>query len=207
LGVKNIFKTKGRPILNMELNSPITGTFIWTYDEVNARQEALTSKPSSSKYESVISNIISVVIIAAVLLYLAIRISANQKTLYMNTIQNSLPEIIVFAIPVIVIFVAFYIFKKQNLKQSFLKSPDCNKRLFVEITSAEISIKLPDVYEMVWKWTSLIEIRRTPKGFCFFQAPHSGFWIPLHAFESQNDIEIISEMAKHLSPKYIITNN
>jgi hypothetical protein len=105
----------------------------------------------------------------------------------------------------IALWATFIFVQRRNLKQSFLKSPDSNKRVLVTITRDEIVMQADGSPETRWKWKALSGVRKTPKGFFFFQAPRTVFWIPVRAFQSSKDIETVSELAKSLTPKFSVT--
>jgi uncharacterized integral membrane protein len=189
----------------MEQHAIINATFIWTFTDAKDRQKALLTSSTISKNRKMmpswLSNGISILILLIVLLV----VLNHQNISSLSQIRKSLPLIIAIALPIIVFCITFIYLQKQNFTRSFLQSPDSGKEVIDTITDDEIELKVANVYEMKWKWTSLIEVKRTPKGFCFLQAPQTGFWIPLHAFKSQIDINHVSEMASRLIPSYFAT--
>jgi len=189
----------------MEQPEIIKASFIWTFIEAKARLEALSTfsvkKKDEKRIPSWFSNGVSVIIVLVVMIIFL----NNQRVTSFAQIQQSLPVIVAIALPIIIFWLTFTYSRKQNFKRTFLQSPDNGKQVIVIFTNEEIEMMVQNVYEMRWKWASLIEVRRTPKGFCFLQAPQTGFWIPMHAFNSQIDVDHLSEMAMRLTPKFIDT--
>ncbi len=137
--------------------------------------------------------------------FFLIQFISTLASLPFEKIQNNLAYVLPFPLLFVVFWVSLTVSKSQNLKRSFLESPDHDKRISVTFASDEIVMTSAGIYEMKWAWAALLEVRRTPKGFCFLQAPRSGFWVPLHAFQSQNDIEAVSEMAGRSASKFVAT--
>src|SRR4030095_4263072 len=110
----------------MNQNIHITATFIWTFDDLKARQEALVSNPvkSSNKYSSWLVHGLLILAIA----WLIFNPSSKQTIPSFATIQDKLP-LIAFCLPlVIVLWITFSFVQKRNLKQAFSQNPDNNKR-------------------------------------------------------------------------------
>jgi hypothetical protein len=141
---------------------------------------------------------------AALITFVIIQIISYVISLLIDTIKNNLSNVISLPVLFVALWAVITVSRNQNLKQAFRASPDNNKTMLVTIMPDGIEMKTAGNYEMKWKRASLLEVCRTPKGFCFFQAPQTGFWIPLHAFQSQNDIEIVSEMAGRLAAKFVM---
>jgi hypothetical protein len=189
----------------MEQNTHITATFIWTFDDMKARHEALTARPVVPSHKlSIFSWLTYGTLGLAIITWIIMGVD-QEKFPSFTTIQNNLPLIGMYLFLIITLWATFTFFQKRNLKQGFLQSPDSNKRVVVTITSDEIIMKADGSSETRWSWTVLSEVRKTPKGFCFFQSPKTGFWIPIRAFQSTNDIEAVAELAKSLTPKFSIT--
>ena len=189
----------------MKKNIHITGTFIWTLDDLIARKKALLTKPVASSGKSSIFPWLFYGLLAAAIVWIVTKVLNKQIIPSFTTIQGYLPLIGMYLLLSIVLWATYDFIQKRKLKQSFLQSPDSNKSVFVTITSDEIVMKADGSSETKWSWKALNEVRKTPKGFCFFQAPRTVFWIPMRAFQSENDIEAVSELAKKLTPKFSVT--
>jgi hypothetical protein len=190
----------------MKKNVHITATFVWSFDDFVARRKALVTNPvaSSGKKTSIFPRLVYGLLILAIA-WVIVKLLNNQITLLFPTIQNYLPLIGIYLLLSIALWAIFTFIQRRNLKQSFLKSPDSNKSVLVTITRDEIVMKADGSSENRWNWKALNEVRKTPKGFVFFQAPRTVFWIPNRAFQSVDDIETVSELAKRLTPKFSIT--
>jgi len=189
----------------MEQNIHITATFVWTFDDVKDTQRALAASPVVLSSKSSISSWLVYGLLALAIVWTIAKLFDEQKIPSFAAIRNNLPLIGMYLLPVIVLWATFTFAQKRNLKQGFSQSPDKNKRVIVTFTPDEIVMKIDGSYETRWKWAVLIEVRRTPKGFCFFQAPKFGFWIPVRAFQTSIDIETVSELARRLTPKFSVT--
>ena len=188
----------------MKKNIHITGTFIWTLDDLIARKKALLTKPALSGKLSIFSWLVYG-LLAVAIVWIVTKVLNKQIIPSFTTIQGYLPLIGLYLLLSIILWVTYDFIQKRKLKQSFLQSPDSNKSVLVTITSDEIVMKADGSSETKWSWKALNEVRKTPKGFCFFQAPRTVFWIPMRAFQSANDIETVSELAKKLTPKFSVT--
>jgi hypothetical protein len=189
----------------MKQNIRITGTFIWTLDDLIARKKALVTKPTASSGKSFIFSWLAYGLLALAIIWVVFKLLNKQIIPSLTTIQGYLPLIGMYLFLSVALWVTYTFIQKQKLKQSFLQSPDSNKNILVTITYDEIVMKADGSSETRWNWKALSEVRKTPKGFCFFQAPRTVFWIPIRAFQSAKDIETISELAKRLTPKFSIT--
>jgi hypothetical protein len=189
----------------MKKNTHITATFVWTLDDLIARKRALVKSPgkSSSKLSIFFFLIYGLLILA--IAWIITKLLNKQIVISFATIQGYLPLIGMYLFLSVALWATFTFVQKRNLKQVFLKSPDSNKRVLVTITPDEIVMKADGSPETRWNWKALNEVRKTPKGFVFFQAPRTIFWIPMRAFQSTDDIEAVSELAKRLTPKFSIT--
>jgi hypothetical protein len=189
----------------MKQNIHITGNFIWTLDDLIARKKALVTKPAAPSGKSSIFLWLAYGLLAVAVVWGITKLLNKQITLSFGTIQGYLPLIGMYLFLCAALWATYTFIQKRKLKQSFLQSPDNNKRVLVTITRSEIVMKADGSPETRWNWKSLNEVRKTPKGFCFFQAPRTVFWIPVRAFESPNDIEVVAELAKSLTPRFSVT--
>ncbi len=188
----------------MKKNIHITATFVWTLDDLIARKKGLARKTGSSGKLSFFFWLIYGLLILAIA-WVITRLLNKQIDISFTAIQNHLPLISIYLFLFVALWATFIFVQRQNLKQSFLKSPDSNKRVLVTITREEIVMQADGSPETRWKWKALSGVRKTPKGFFFFQAPRTVFWIPVRAFQSAKDIETVSELAKSLTPKFSVT--
>ena len=189
----------------MKKNIHITATFIWTLDDLIARKKALVTKPTASSGKLSIFSWLVYGLLAVAIVWIVTKLLNKQIIPSFTTIQGYLPLIGMYLLLSIVLWATYDFIQKRKLKQSFLQSPDNNKSVLVTITSDEIVMKADGSSEARWSWKALNEVRKTPKGFCFFQAPRTVFWIPIRAFQSAKDIEAVSGLAKRLTPKFSIT--
>jgi len=189
----------------MKKNIHITGTFIWTLDDLIARKKALVTRPVASSGKLPIFSWLTYGLLILAIAWTIAKLLNKQIIPSFAAIQNYLPLIGMYLFLSIALWVTFTFVQKRNLKQSFLQSLDSNKRVLVTITADEIVMKADGSSETRWNWKVLSEVRKTPKGFCFFQAPRTVFWIPIRAFQSTSDIEAVSELARRLTPKFSIT--
>ena len=189
----------------MKQNIHITATFIWTLDDLIARKKALVTSPVASSGKSSIFSWLTYGLLILAIAWTIAKLLNKQIIPSFTTIQNYLPLIGMYLFLSVALWATYTFIQKRKLKQSFLQSPDSNKSVLVTITSDEIVMKADDSPETRWNWKVLSEVRKTPKGFCFFQAPRTVFWIPIRAFQSTNDIEAVSELAGSLTPKFSIT--
>jgi hypothetical protein len=189
----------------MKQNIHITATFIWTLDDLIARKKALVTRPVASSGKLSIFSWLTYGLLILAIAWTIAKLLNKQIIPSFTTIQKYLPLIGMYLFLSIALWATFTFIQKRNLKQVFLQSPDSNKRVVVTITPDVIVMKADGSSETSWNWKVLSAVRKTPKGFCFFQAPRTVFWIPLRAFQSTNDIEAVSELARSLTPKFSIT--
>jgi hypothetical protein len=189
----------------MKKNTHITATFIWTLDDLIDRKKALLTKPASLSGKLSIFFWLVCGLLALAIVWIATKLLNKQIIPSFTTIQGYLPLIALYLFLSIALWATYDFIQRRKLKQSFLQSPDGNKSVLVTITSDDIVMKADGSSETRWSWKVLNEVRKTPKGFCFFQAPRTVFWIPMRAFQSASDIEAVSELAKRLTPKFSIT--
>lgn len=177
----------------MHQETNITGSFIWTFEDVKTRQEVLAGRPVTTGGKVVAYAIMSVVIVIFFVVT-GIRLPLTD------------PYLVSIVLGVIVIFYLIFSYSQgANLKKGFLQSPDSNKRIEVIFTQDEIIMKAEGIYENKWKWNTIREVRQNPKGFCFFVAEQVGFWIPIRAFQSKADIDSAIELARQLTPKFKVS--
>ena len=189
----------------MKQNIHITGTFIWTLDDLIARKKALVTKPTVSSGKSSIFSWLVYGLLALAIVWLVAKLLNKQIIPSLTTIQGYLPLIGMYLFLSVALWATYTFIQKRKLKLSFLQSSDSNKSVLVTITSDEIVMKADGSSETRWNWKVLSEVRKTPKGYCFFQAPRTVFWIPIRAFQSAKDIEAVSGLAKRLTPKFSVT--
>jgi hypothetical protein len=189
----------------MDQHTPITATFIWTFEDAKARQKALAAEPIPSTGKSALAAWLTYGILAAAVVLLLFPDPDARISQFLSAFRDNLTLFAILTPPILIIWAMLTFLPMRNLKRSFLQSPDSNRRVEVMFTPDIILMKVPDVYEMKWEWAAIHEVRRTPKGLCFFQAPKTGFWIPLHAFQSAADVQAVSEMARRLTPRFVVT--
>jgi hypothetical protein len=165
----------------------LTGSFIWTLEDVKTRQDILLGiRQRRFLFISLI------LVVAVVALYWK---SVN------GVVFRSAGDLILFVLPVLVILITCFFLRSNqniNLKKAFLQSPDCNKRIDVLFTREDITMKAEGIYENKWKWNTILLVQRSPKGFCFFLAERTGFWVPIRAFASQADADAMTDLARQL---------
>ena len=183
----------------------ITVEFIWTIDEMKAMQEALTIVSVAHKDKPSGFSWITYILLPIAIIIMITNNSINFRFPAINNIKDNLPMIFIYLVPVLVLWAVFSYAQKNNLRKAFINSPDSNKHIHITLTPNEV-VLTSEALETRLKWTRFIEVRRTSKGFCFLQSPQTGFWLPIHAFKSTADVESVSEMARHLTPKFTVTN-
>lgn len=176
----------------MSEKTPITGSFIWTLEDAKTRQDVLAGTPMTVKGKF-ITYALTVTLITISLAFIAIRGGINFPSFFDDPYLASIP-LVVF----IIIILVFSYSRNANLRKGFLQSPDRNKRVDVTVTYNEIIMKVEGISETRWNWNTIKEVRRNPKGFCFFLAEQIGFWIPIRAFQSQADADSMAELVRHL---------
>jgi len=191
----------------MKQNIHITATFIWTFDDLIARKKALAAKPVALSGKLSIFSWLTYGLLALAIVWIIAKLLNKQIIPSFTTLQSYLPLIGMYLFLSLALWATFTFVQKRNLKQDFLKSPDSNKRVLVTITTDEIVMKADGSPETRWNWKVLSAVRKTPKGFVFFQAPRTVFWIPIRAFQSTDDVEAVSELAGRLTPKFSVTAN
>jgi len=167
----------------MDQNNSITLTYTWTLDDAKDHDKALFFR----QFKLARKTWLPIVLIAVAIIGFAI--------------QSDLSLIIPALLPVIIIAIPFWFIFTHAQKKAFKEGPYGNRTILVTINSDEITMKSGDNREGRWKWTAIVEVMRTNKGFLFFEAPQVGFWIPIRAFQSESDINSVLELAKHLTPK------
>jgi len=190
----------------MTQTTNVTVEFIWNIDEMKAMQEALTTIPVASKGKRSNFSWITYVFLPIAIIIIITNSSTKYRLPSIDTIKDNIPMIGMVVLLTLVFWGIFSYTQTHNLKQAFFQNPDYNKRIRITLTPDEFVIASEGL-ETKLKWTRFIEVRRTSKGFCFLQAPQVGLWIPAHAFKSTDDIESVSEMARHLTPKFNATNS
>lgn len=174
----------------------VTGSFIWTLDDVKIRQAVLDGKPVTIQGKIFVYTIGFVFLVG-----LLTQISMSGKINLRSLITD--PYLVTVTLGgFVILYLLFSFTQNANLKKGFLQSPDSNKRIDVVFTQDEIIMKAEGIYENKWKWNMIKEVQQNPKGFCFYFAERSGFWIPIRAFQPQEDVNTIAELAKRLTPKF-----
>jgi hypothetical protein len=184
--------------------TPVTAEFIWTFDELKSMMKAAAALPGTSKGKFPVAAFLTYGILVLAIAVPIIKNLEGRNIPSVSVLLNNQYPIGLFILLVAVFWGTFSLIQRQNLKQAFLKDLDANKRVSVTFKPDELVIA-GEAAETRLKWESLVEARRTSKGFCFFRAPQMGFWVPFHAFKSTADIEAVSELASRLAPKYTIT--
>ncbi|HEU0296113.1 MAG TPA: YcxB family protein [Anaerolineales bacterium] len=187
----------------MTQTTNITAEFIWTFDEMQAMQEALAVMAVTPKASRSGFSWITYVLLPIAIVIMIMDNSTKYKLPSIATIKDNLPVIGMSVLLVLVLWTVFSYAQKHNLKQAFFQSPDYNKRIYVTFGPDEVVIA-SEASETKLKWIRFIEVRRTSKGFCFLQSPQAGLWIPIHAFKSTADVESLAELARRLTPKFTI---
>ncbi len=170
----------------MSDQTPITGSFIWTLEDVKASQDVLIK--TRSRQQNFVTITLALVAIICMIYY--------------RTSIHSLFDLLLYAFPLFIIFFIPFSVRynqKSNLERAFSQRPDSNKRIDITFTQDEIIMKAEGIYENKWKWNTIKEVQRNPKGFCFFLAEQTGFWVPIRAFASQADIDSMVQLARQLS--------
>ena len=191
----------------MNDNDHITASFVWTFDDFKARQEALILNSVKLSNKTFRSSFLIYGLLILAIVWIIFNLPKPTRASYNFYQSNSSLIIIMWVLLFIVLWTAFSFAQKNNLKKSFLSSPDNNKNIHVTITTNEIIMKADGVYETRFNWSSISEVQKGPKGFFFFQNPQAGFWIPVRAFQSNNDIETVINMSKSLTPKFSVTSS
>jgi len=142
----------------MSQETIITGSFIWTFDDVKSRQNVLAPIGPQQRRFLFFFLIMVVVVIATVKDIREVFFSSDPLILVA-------PLIVMFGV-----YLAVMYNRNANLKIGFLQSPDSNKRIEVMFTQDDIVMKAEGIYENRWKWNVIKEVQQNPKGFCFFLA-------------------------------------
>jgi len=164
----------------------ITGSFVWTFEDVKAREDALASIGPQQRFIIFLPLIIAIIIFALVI----------------TRITRSPSGLIPFLIPVVLMLGVFFIIQTGIRKKTFMQSPDNNKRVNVLFTKDEIAMTVEGAYETKWKWNVIKGVQQDSKGFFFFIAEKTGFWVPIRTFQSEEDIASVAELAKQLTPSF-----
>jgi ABC-type multidrug transport system fused ATPase/permease subunit len=141
----------------MKKNIRITGTFIWTLDDLIARKKALVTKPVASSGKLSIFSWLVYGLLAVAIVWIVTKLLNKQIIPSFTTIQGYLPLIGMYLFLSIVLWATYDFIQKRKLKQSFLKSADSNKSVLVTITSDEIVMKADGSSETRWSWKVLNE--------------------------------------------------
>lgn len=175
----------------MSEQTSITGSFIWTLEDVKIRQDVLTGTPITAKGK-IISYTLTGILLAIAFAFIVIRSGKNLGSFFDDPFLASIP----FAVFIVVLVLSYS--RSTNLKKGFLQSPDHNKHVDVTVTHDEIIMKVEGISETKWNWNTIKEVQRNPKGFCFFLAEKTGFWIPIRMFASQADIDSLVQLVRRL---------
>ena len=130
----------------MPQETVVTGSFIWTFEDVKARQDALVQIASQQR-RFLFFFIIMVVIV--------ITINKDIRKVFFSS------DPLVIVAPLIVmlsVYLAVMYNRNANLKTGFLQSPDSNKRIEVRFTQNEIVMKAEGLYENKWRWDLIKEV-------------------------------------------------
>ncbi len=176
----------------MSEQTPITGSFIWTLEDVKTRQAVLSRIPMTAKGK-LASYALTGFLIVIAFAFIIRGSGKNFRSFFEDPFLASMPFV------VIIVILVFSYSRSANLKKAFLQSPDHDKRIDVTLTCEEIILKAEGIYENKWEWGTIKEVQRNPKGFCFFLAEQAGIWIPIRAFASQAEIDSITEFVRNLS--------
>ena len=177
----------------MSENRPITASFILTLDEMRTIRSFYASPP---KWAAIVSVLVFVLGLAAI----AIGVMTGR-------IRNDPADWHPSRIILMVLFIAgIYLFfrygQKQQLQKAFALDPASNKRIDLWFSHDAIVSKVDGVSEARIQWSSIKRVRRTSKGYLFYQNPWLIIWIPYHAFASQQDADGLGELARGLVPQF-----
>lgn len=175
----------------MPAQTPIAGSFIWTLEDMSTRQAVLIGAPMTARGKF-ISYSITVFLIMMTFILVVVATGKSLRSFFADPFLVSIPFL------TFIIILIFIYSNNANLKKSFLKSPDHDKRVDVTVSQDEIIMRIEGISENKWNWNTIKEVQRNPKGFCFFIAEKSGFWIPIRAFSSPADIEAMTQLIKQL---------
>src|SRR5688572_7119534 len=136
----------------MDQNNHITASFIWTFDDFKARQEALVSNSVKQSNKPSRSSLLVYGLLILAIVWILVNFPKPTPPSH-TTAQNNMPSIVMYLPLIIVLWIVFSFAQKRNLKQSFLNSPDNNKNILITITSDEIIVKADGLYETRWNWS------------------------------------------------------
>lgn len=188
----------------MAQETTITGSFIWTLEDVKIRQEVLSGRPVTISRKIIVYSTTGAIMVFAIALLLFV-IDREAFRFFYEDPYSALVPLVILVVTFVVSFLVSRYFSNANLKKSFLQSPDSNKRVDVSISQDEIVMKVEGISETKWVWKVIKEVRQNPKGLCIFIAEKTGFWIPIRAFQSQADVDAVIELAKQLTPKFKVS--
>ncbi len=91
------------------------------------------------------------------------------------------------------------------VKPIFHWFPSSNKYVVLHIDNERIVTTVEGQAQHHKMWRGLLKVIRTPAGFFLGQPSHwsIGWWIPLEAFESEDEIERFAHLARNNVPKYV----
>lgn len=176
----------------MSQQTPITGSYIWTLEDVKTMQEVLAGRPVTLKGKLVLYAVILVLFVAA-MGFISRRNSVDFLSLFTDPLLLA-----AFLTAIVILYVVIRYSQSTNLKKAFQQSPDSNKRIDVVFGEDEIVMTAEGIYESKWKWNTVKQVQRNPKGFCLFMGEQTGIWIPIRAFQSQADADALTKRVREM---------
>jgi ABC-type nickel/cobalt efflux system permease component RcnA len=172
---------------------PITASFVLTLDEIKKVQALFT--PKLARMQVVVSIVFILGISPIVIGILSHRIRVDPA-------EWTLPKVAVF----LVFFGALYAFfryqRGEALKKAFTQNPAHDKHLEYRFSPGGVSSTMEGV-KTQWQWNAFMKVRRTRDGYLFLETEQVGFWIPNHAFRSQQDADALAELARKSVPRFM----
>ena len=172
---------------------PIVASFVFTFDELKAARAFAGPRRLTMSVIFLLAILATVLLIGHQILTGRIRVAVAEWTP---------PKIALL----IAACVGFYLYLRyqdnQASKQAFAQDVVSDKRIEYQISVDAIMSKVQGVSETRFEWGSFVHVRRTPKGFLFYQSPLVAIWIPEHAFASKQDVETVAALARERVAKY-----
>jgi phosphotransferase system glucose/maltose/N-acetylglucosamine-specific IIC component len=86
-------------------------------------------------------------------------------------------------------------------KKQFKLNPSANAIISWEISKDMLENKTPGS-QTSFKWAMLVRIRQVRDGFLLFPQTRIAYWIPKHAFQSEDDVTAFADMARNSVVKF-----
>lgn len=172
---------------------PITASFVLTPEEIKTARSVFFEQPRSTKISAWVAIVIGVIALAYGVATGWIRVNRAAWDL------RSFLLVLGFCA---LLYVFFRWQRSLRERQALANDPALNRRIEVQFSSDGLVSKVDGLSEGSSQWTAYVRVRRSPKGFVFYQNAQVVSWVPQHAFASSAEADAVAALAKERVTNY-----